>query len=155
MRGKYQQLKYRKDKGDIESNKDALRRLTQIKECKRKIKEKNSEVENKLEFKFSIYKNNSKKKMELRNKAIEKLSVIDFEIKKITRKLQSEFCAVEHKNTKIIFSEDDVETKEMRFSREISGREARLREQLKSYEEQKENITYALKTIECKEKAKK
>lgn len=126
MRGNFKQLPFRKNKGKIESNKDALKRFAKIKDTKKKIKENKKTIDKKV-FEFKMYRNKNGRKMELYKKANDKIEMIDFEIRKLERKLENEFIAEQQCNTKTKFINDKIVTKKLSEKREISDREALLR----------------------------
>ena len=135
---KAKQLKFRKDQGRVETKKEIIERLKKTNEVKNELKKKIQIDKN--EFKFKMYRNNAKRKADLHKKAHFKIEEINYEIKKLQTKIENEFIAIEHKNKKVIYAENEIKEVTVESKRELEGREKEMRSRLDEFKQKKREI---------------
>lgn len=128
MKNEFFQFKFRNHLGKIESRKEALIRLKEIKNIKEQISKITNEKINKNSLKFNMYKNDKKYLIPLLEQQL--IDIIK-QYKIIRKQINDEFISVNHVNTKIIFDDNNNEKIiSINSTRNIEGKEKKLYDKL-------------------------
>lgn len=138
MKNEFFQFKFRNHLGKIESKKEALARLKEIKNVKDQILRITNEKINKNSLKFNMYKNDKKHLIPLLE---QRLISIMKQYKIIKKQINEEFISVDHVNTKIIFNDDDdKKIVSINNTRSVEGKEKKLHNKLLSLKNEETKI---------------
>ena len=138
MKNEFLQFKFRNHLGKIESKKEALARLKEIKNVKDQILRITNEKINKNSLKFNMYKNDKKHLIPLLE---QRLINIMKQYKIIKKQINEEFISIDHVNTKIIFNDDDdKKIVSINNTRSVEGKEKKLHNKLLSLKNEETKI---------------